>query len=521
MTFGSFRLNTLAAAMAEGPPPTGGTITATGGVVTYYNDGTNVYKVHSYNVAASTYSFVVSAITGSPTVEAFLVGGGGAGGGGSATSTLYGGAGGGGAGQVLNQTGIAVSATSYSIVIGAGGTGVAGAAGNPGAATTGFGFTAAGGGAGQYNAAGTNGGGSGTAATTSYAATAGTYAFKGGNAFGSATTTIRAGGGGAGAGGAGTNATGSTGGAGGAGVSISTFAGDTRGLPTNVAFATNTVAAGGGGGGATGGAGGGGSGTIYGAGATNGGGSSNTAIFGGGGGGSRSNSATAKTGGSGARGVAAIRYLSDKDYVYQVDRQVTTSGATIVIPSTAAIGDFVFLVDRALSSSAIPTTVTPSGWTNIADTSLLDGTVGMRTVVSYKKLVSGDPGSTITGMNGGTGNTKMMLVYRTNLTTATLSSVSQQTSAATISGGTLTLSGLAQPYIGFSIGTAASTYPNHGGTPSSTRIHNSDTLATASSYIQVRTYEACDDSITFANVSGLAIVDGSTQALITFSARFS
>lgn len=89
-----------------------------------------------------------------------------------------------------------------------------------------------------------------------------------------------------------------------------------------------------------------------------------------------------------------------------VDSAVS-SGSTIVIPATARKGDFAILVDGAVGAST-PTSVTPTGWATDANiTSALT-----RVMISRKVLVTGDSGSTITGMNGGIGDNKVMVVFR-------------------------------------------------------------------------------------------------------------
>ena len=113
-----------------------GTIAApTGGAETTYTDSGTDYVVRSF--LSGTADLVFSK---AGTVDYLLVAGGGAGG----YSAIPGG---GGAGGLLTATGLSVSASTYPITVGAGGTGTAGAADN-GGNTTGFSLTAIGGGAG-------------------------------------------------------------------------------------------------------------------------------------------------------------------------------------------------------------------------------------------------------------------------------------------------------------------------------------------------------------------------------------
>ena len=200
---------------------------------------------------------------------------------------------GGGAGAYAEQT-IYLTAGTYSVIIGAGGTNVTEQVSTSGSATT-IGTTlgnfavCGGGGAGiaaNINPViGGSGGGaarSGTGAASAAAATG----FAGGNASGS--TNNGAGGGGAGS--VGSNSSGTTGAAGGTGKDIATFTGN----------ASTFKAGGGGGGGAS--AGGAGGSSVGGAGGTAGGSNAaaNTASGGGG--------AASGTGGNGGSGVLFIRW---------------------------------------------------------------------------------------------------------------------------------------------------------------------------------------------------------------------
>lgn len=89
----------------------------------------------------------------------------------------------------------------------------------------------------------------------------------------------------------------------------------------------------------------------------------------------------------------------------------SSTSSTITIPAGAEIGDIAVLFDYAgNSNSIIPSTVVPSGWTSVSNKSS-DTTAGTRAIVSYKKLVSGDPGASITGMNGVIFKAKQILVF--------------------------------------------------------------------------------------------------------------
>jgi hypothetical protein len=120
----------------------------------------------------------------------------------------------------------------------------------------------------------------------------------------------------------------------------------------------------------------------------------------------------------------------------------TSQGTGVVVPATAAIGDFAILFDRSGST----TDTTPSGWTQINGVT----TSGIRSNISYKKLVSGDPGASITGM--GNAPSKLLMIFRSNtgtFTTASFSSVSNQATTAAPTAQTVVVSGQATPNLVF------------------------------------------------------------------------
>ena len=101
----------------------------------------------------------------------------------------------------------------------------------------------------------------------------------------------------------------------------------------------------------------------------------------------------------------------------------TSTGSTIVIPSDAAIGDLAILWDAAENDPFSPSAVIPSGWTGMNNIASYTTAIIARTLTNRKNLVSGDPGATITGMNGNVSNRKLMVVLRPNIgigSTATL-----------------------------------------------------------------------------------------------------
>jgi hypothetical protein len=239
-------------------------------------------------------------VTGSKSMEIFLVGGGGGGG-------LNGGAGagqgGGGAGGLVYATNVPISSGTYSVTVGSGG-----ATGTNGGDSTFHTFFTAKGGGGSSNAsngggAGLNGGCGGGAGARSSAGSATQPTTP--QAFPTVLNVGFNGGGGDGndeaGGGGGTSAVGVPGGAGGAGRLMPQFLGPLIGVPS----LPGNYGGGGGGGGVSGGAGGdygGGSGAS-----TSGSASPGLTNTGGGGGGSGRFAESAKPGGS---GIVVIRYLA-------------------------------------------------------------------------------------------------------------------------------------------------------------------------------------------------------------------
>jgi hypothetical protein len=283
---------------------------ASGGVVT--EDAT--YYYHTFG-SSGTFT-----PTQSLTADLLLLAGGGGGGGATGTN----GGGGGGAGGYRELSSQSLTATPYTITVGAGGAGGVGSRGTSGgnSSMSGSGFTTltrTGGGGGGINAAsnkdGLSGGSGGGAGATSGingtggAGNAGSYTpvegYAGGNGS-SDGVTYDAGGGGGGAGAVGTAATSTKAGNGGVGVTSSLLnaIGPVTGIGQLVS--SNYYVAGGGGGGSahkprgTGGSGGGGSGTGTDAGFT----PTLNNTGGGGAGGNHQGSST----GAGASGVVVIRY---------------------------------------------------------------------------------------------------------------------------------------------------------------------------------------------------------------------
>ena len=254
-------------------------MTATGGVISDYTSGSDVYRAH---VFTSSGTFDVSAIGSFGADVEYLVVGGGGGGGGSR-------GGGGGAGGYRTGTGLPISASpgSYTVTVGSGGVlgqtpGTAGGSGNNSVFST---ITSAGGGGGG-GAASVNGGnggsGGGGAGPNGSGGTGNTppSSPSQGNSGGSGSTPPAFGaGGGGGSGGAGGNGSSSAAGTAGPGTSSS------------ITGTSVTYAAGGAGGDNT----------------SDANGTPGTHSTGNGGGGAK-NGPAARFGGSGGSGVVVVRY---------------------------------------------------------------------------------------------------------------------------------------------------------------------------------------------------------------------
>ena len=167
-----FGIGAVLAAPSGGGAPAG--ITATGGIISDYPSGGNVYRAH---VFTSLGTFTVSAVTGTGLVEYLVVAGGGSGGPGNGGPSAAGG--GGGAGGLLSNHPnipaplrgsafpVSTSPGSYTVTIGAGGASARDVSGNPGnpsyfgPPSTPTGITATGGGGGGNGNSPTPSGGSG------------------------------------------------------------------------------------------------------------------------------------------------------------------------------------------------------------------------------------------------------------------------------------------------------------------------------------------------------------------------
>lgn len=89
-----------------------------------------------------------------------------------------------------------------------------------------------------------------------------------------------------------------------------------------------------------------------------------------------------------------------------------SSTASITIPAGAAIGDLAIFADFAVNAGSVPAAVTPSGWTKRGN--METGGGNSRLVVFSKILVAGDPGLSITGMDGDVSDQKIIFTFSPN-----------------------------------------------------------------------------------------------------------
>jgi hypothetical protein len=96
--------------------------------------------------------------------------------------------------------------------------------------------------------------------------------------------------------------------------------------------------------------------------------------------------------------------------ITQVLSATSGSGATITFPVGIQAGDLIVLVDYAFNGAAIPSTVTPSGFTIISN--VVDA-LGTRAILS-RKLAAGTESGALTCMASTDANQRVMVVFRGN-----------------------------------------------------------------------------------------------------------
>lgn len=122
--------------------------------------------------------------------------------------------------------------------------------------------------------------------------------------------------------------------------------------------------------------------------------------------------------------------------------------STVTAPAGIQAGDLLALLDIALDGSS-PTTVVPTGFTSINNVNANDGTTFIRQILSYKKAIGTEGGSTITGMTGSFGTAKAIYVFRGNIpaTVITPSTPNGQATSGTPTNQSVTASSGVSPLV--------------------------------------------------------------------------
>lgn len=138
---------------------------------------------------------------------------------------------------------------------------------------------------------------------------------------------------------------------------------------------------------------------------------------------------------------------------------VAVDSPQITIPASVLPGDVGVLCDAASDvyngmfdpPLTIPTAVLPSGWTQISNQSISDGSLAaIRSLLSYRILQSSDAGATLTGMDTtayGGASRKVLLVFRPDRPAGVVSigSLASEGTAGNPASQTVTASGGAAP----------------------------------------------------------------------------
>lgn len=210
--------------------------------------------------------------------------------------------------------------------------------------------------------------------------------------------------------------------------------------------------------------------------------------------------------------MASAVFNSGPPTSFSLFASATSVSSTITWPASVVAGDVAVLVDRAQSNTTAPTTVVPSGFSSVSDETLTAGGKGYRQIVSRKVLVGGESGS-ITGMNGGDSNDKVLLVFRgdTAVTTMTVNSLNAQMTDSNPSAQTCTASGGVAPLIVIGAYGASGSIATRTMTPAKTgEVNSSNNL-----YLAYKLYNSSP-----ANVSIDMGDDGNANCLQSFYLTF-
>jgi len=184
---------------------------------------------------------------------------------------------------------------------------------------------------------------------------------------------------------------------------------------------------------------------------------------------------------------------------------VYSSVTSITVPAFARADDYAILFDRSTNTNS----VVPSGWIQIANST----TSGIRSVISYKKLVAGDIGATVSGLNGsGSIARKTLVIVRPNapVTSVQVSLTGSQATTATPTNQTISMSGQTMPLMGFAHYAATSNITTRTGALTSRELEN-----TTRQYVKIWTY-----NVRTPQNQTVGMSDSGTNTLQSFFIRF-
>jgi len=111
------------------------------------------------------------------------------------------------------------------------------------------------------------------------------------------------------------------------------------------------------------------------------------------------------------------RGTTDDPYPTDVIRSITyvnhttANATTITAPSEIEADDLLVMIDAAENTASTPTSVVPTGFTQIGS-DLESGTTNMKLIASYKIADGTEDGATITGMSGSRQDGKIIMQFR-------------------------------------------------------------------------------------------------------------
>lgn len=144
--------------------------------------------------------------------------------------------------------------------------------------------------------------------------------------------------------------------------------------------------------------------------------------------------------------VPSIGWKPGSGIVLEYKANATSTAATVAWPSVAA-GDLAVLFDYAYQNISSPSEVTPSGF-SVHVNQAGSATVYYRVMIS-SKICTGSESGNLTGMNGGTRNSKVLLIFSGGIASRASSTWNYQTTGGDPSSQSVTASGGAAPLIVF------------------------------------------------------------------------